>query len=280
MALFHILIKPILLLFNKCSVFTYVVSWSIVLLFLLLLLLLRSSNNGSATNRSRCGNRFSVFPHRSHSQGPGGLNILSPACDHLLRRLPQLLNPLLSAQLGTDLLEAFLLHLLFRPGLAVSLVALFHHARTTHHLAANMCSDLLSLFQAFLPDGADIVADLLLAAEVGPVPVHTVGEAAGMLTCVSCKLVLLPVARVPAELSPILYHLLSASITVPVESLGLGDLLVWIARLCSTPGHQMVLLPGSAVSQSLRILLHHLTSSRSVPHESLRPSCRLSCGTE
>merc|ERR1719490_366727 len=154
------------------------------------------------------------------------------------------------------------------------LQALLRHARPTHRLAAHMSSNLLSLLQALLSDGADVVAHLLPTAEVGPVPVHTVCEAASMLTCVSCKLVLLPVARVPAELSAILYHLLSASITVPVESLRLGDLLVCIARFSSAPGHQVVLLPGSAVSQSLRILLHHFPASCSVPHESLRSSCR------
>merc|ERR1719225_885053 len=169
-----------------------------------------------------------------------------------------------------SLFQALLLQLLPLPGLAMSFVALLGNARATHHLTADMGSHLFSLFQALLPEGGDVVADLRLALEVRPVPVHAVCEVVRMLPGVPGQLVLHPRARVPAELSPVLYHLLSASITVPVESLGLGDLLVWIARLCSTPGHQMVLLPGSAVSQSLRILLHHLTSSRSVPHESLR----------
>merc|ERR1719400_2111632 len=147
--------------------------------------------------------------------------------------------------------------------------ALLSHARATHHLTADMSSHLFSLFQALLPEGGDVVADLRPALEVRPVPVHAVCEVVCMLPGVPGQLVLHPCARVPAELSSVLHHLLSASITVPVETLRLCDLLVWIPWLSSTSGHQVILLPCSRVPESLGIL--HLASSTSVPHKSLRP---------
>merc|ERR1719225_1829308 len=173
-----------------------------------------------------------------------------------------------------SLFQALLLRLLCLPGLVMSFVALLGNARATHHLTADMGSHLFSLFQALLPEGGDVVADLRLALEVRPVPVHAVCEVVRMLPGVPGQLVLHPRARVPAELSPVLYHLLSASITVPVETLRLCDLLVWIPRLSSTSGHQVVLLPCSRVPKPLGIFLHHLASSTSVPHKSLRPGGR------
>merc|ERR1719204_1707201 len=157
------------------------------------------------------------------------------------------------------------------PGLAMSFVALLRHTRATHHLTADMGSHLFSLFQALLPDGGDVVADLRPALEVRPVPVHAVCEVVCMLPGVPGQLVLHPRARVPAELSSVLHHLLSASIAVPVETFRLCDFLVRIPWLSSTSGHQVVLFPCSRVPKSLGIFLHHLAPSTSVPHKSLRP---------
>merc|ERR1719153_1563526 len=77
----------------------------------------------------------------------------------------------------------------------MSFVALLGNARATHHLTADMGSHLFSLFQALLPKGGDVVADLRLALEVRPVSVHAVCEVVRMLPGVPGQLVLHPRAQ-------------------------------------------------------------------------------------
>merc|ERR1719500_2293259 len=147
--------------------------------------------------------------------------------------------------------------------------ALLRHAGAPRGLAPHVRAHLLPLPEALLPLLGHVVPHLLLALEVGPVPVHAVGELLGVLPRVPGQLVLHPVTRLPAELRPVLHHLLAAAIAIPVEPLRPCNLLVSIPGLCPTPGHQVVLLPGAAVAEGVGVPLQLLPAPGAVPQQGL-----------